>query len=836
MIEAITERTVQQRTSLVELVLKQMEPLFVRLRRARIIELCAHFSASDAADESGSGWRLAHGLRFAEINAALALIRDLRRQAERERNNLTTLEAQLAQAENETEERFLIQRFVDAIAAEHAFIGKRHAHSDDFDIEALQEGIRRGWSRREIDIEIALGAIGAALREEIAHAVANQEYPAGPIRYLLDGTSVFTTLESMLSRDEPWRLRVAAIEAMRGASEAMPASEWPHLFPAHVYGTLSSICYHIEDHPWVQVAALRAIHACDAQHWIDIVDARLEDGMFDATDDLFVRHTLIKDLAYAQDTVRARSIIVRTLDQRDSSDHVRVGAVMVLARHWPVEPNRVLFERVLGIDNFGDDDQCVQVRTGLVVAMLEAVGHKRPANDEVIFDLIIQVLDYEQETTPLRAIADLLPDAILRYARSQRPDHPEGASFLNDTTERILKVLNVCAADRSYSVALRRYFQACREAIIVPMLPAWRRCHRELIAFARRMRDGDIDRFPIAEHRLDARNFGRMLAHLAREDFGFSSDAQPLAKVQKGDRFVTRLWRWLHELRNPHGQKRQGFFHCLGRTHLSPIIAHSGLLGETAPTGVPGEPVFNESEGQWRRFLPLLDDLWPLVRIMGGQHQIMLFSDQGMTTITGPATAGGKLRLRAALTLRFAALSRLRNEPLAPSNPNERHAFVRELKRLDCSITFHPAGWVDQTGEWHTLNDPSLTSYFGPPVIEAPSDYVRSPTAHGVPATEYEPAESVTTSGELQVMMSDFNDEEADEFSSLEPTVREQTRAFKPMVDRVKGAGQSSRRVISRSEETKKKTKRNDRESMSRRLERLRAQDNEKDKDRGQSG
>ena len=56
----------------------------------------------------------------------------------------------------------------------------------------------------------------------------------------------------------------------------------------------------------------------------------------------------------------------------------------------------------------------------------------------------------------------------------------------------------------------------------------------------------------------DADILGRTLALLAQQDFGFDLEQRRgRFRVRRGDRFGFRLWRFLHELRNPSTDKRQ---------------------------------------------------------------------------------------------------------------------------------------------------------------------------------------------------------------------------------------------------------------------------------------
>ncbi|MCU0861900.1 MAG: hypothetical protein MUE65_06255, partial [Methanomassiliicoccales archaeon] len=101
----------------------------------------------------------------------------------------------------------------------------------------------------------------------------------------------------------------------------------------------------------------------------------------------------------------------------------------------------------------------------------------------------------------------------------------------------------------------------------------------------------------------DADLSGRVLAVLSQADFGFDVTLRGhRIRVTRGEVFGFRLWRFLHELRNPSPDKRQAFRHTIGRIFRGTIRSPSGILCELAETRVPGEPLFISEEGGWRPY------------------------------------------------------------------------------------------------------------------------------------------------------------------------------------------------------------------------------------------
>ncbi|WP_131623875.1 hypothetical protein [Parafrankia sp. BMG5.11] len=176
---------------------------------------------------------------------------------------------------------------------------------------------------------------------------------------------------------------------------------------------------------------------------------------------------------------------------------------------------------------------------------------------------------------------------------------------------------------------------------------------------------------------------GRALAVLARDDFGF--EVLPGDRLRRGDRFAFRTWRAVHEWRNPGSDKRQAHPHWIGRIFRGSFLVPSGILAELAPTKVPGEPLFQPDEGNWRPWLPLLDMVLSAIDTGG---TVSIATSEGMTEIRSPESFWERVRARVMVSWRFAELAELRNWTEASGRPAD--SYVAALREIGVVVSFRP--------------------------------------------------------------------------------------------------------------------------------------------------
>ena len=210
---------------------------------------------------------------------------------------------------------------------------------------------------------------------------------------------------------------------------------------------------------------------------------------------------------------------------------------------------------------------------------------------------------------------------------------------------------------------------------------------------------------------------GRTLAVLCEKDWGLQIDRRGRRpRLTRGNVFVFKPWRWIHELRNPSPDKRQAFPHEIGRQFRGGLQVPSAILAELAETRVPGEPLFIAEEGGWRPYLPLLDEFLACLARNPDAKPIQIFTSEGVTEIAPPPDRKGRLAAFWKITKSFPDISKYRNwRSQLQESPS---SYARALADLGFTIRFRPHAGADGNP---VSVDPSVTRFFpmGLPLLPA---------------------------------------------------------------------------------------------------------------------
>ena len=300
----------------------------------------------------------------------------------------------------------------------------------------------------------------------------------------------------------------------------------------------------------------------------------------------------------------------------------------------------------------GDPDRKVRL-----AALSRLPGQLRGRDGAAAEQAFIDALSAETDEDVLRLIFELAEAEAFARVRSGAED--EARTWAARVLPGIARHHETAASD-----VVRRRAAAAREGIWCATTPGAFALHEALDAFARTMGEGSARRLSrtLSRTMRDGDLAGRVLAVLARRDFGLSLERAALGRLRlrRGDGFGMRLWRVLHEFRHPGTEKRQAFRHTIGRVNGGHLSAPSGVLAELAQTKVPGEPLFDETEQGWHNYLPLLDLVISATR---GAEPHKIYTPEGITRIVPPRSGFGRWRARLRISRDFERLAELRNTP-----------------------------------------------------------------------------------------------------------------------------------------------------------------------------
>ena len=590
-------------------------------------------------------------------------------------------QTRLANAVDDAEERAAILDFARALGA-----GRKQIKSDSkafgqwFDSDAVMERFHKRIGERERALAHAIERLGHIAGEAVA---------SDPL--FLD-TAFFVELsDEVLSPMRNWRGDARIRQSVHSclAAIAERVGHWPFgYWFEEVLAATRRVCLDESEEIWVQCAAFDALLALSPQSIPKAILARLKQPIADkspqrADNELFLRRHLIRlvSLHCARDDAFAD--VLRKLSQ-DASGAVR----QVVAEIADRLPAALAQECVLALR--GDAD--AQVRASLfadVPRMLKIVPPMEYGQH------IAHILKHEDDEFTLRIALDAACQLSQHIADSGADDDADGNPervAVHAAIERAILAFQATVP----SPKMLRWANEARERV-------WLSGDRQALTIARALaeitsgqREAQIRSAKALSPWLpeDSETIGRAMAVMAQNGFGLSLKTGSRPSVQVGEWIKGRLWRSLFEGGNSATDKRQAHIHTTGRHYHGTLLAPSARMAELAPTKVPGEPLVESSEGGWRNYLPLLDQV--LASLDSGKT-LELFTSAGVTEISPPSGIWRRLRIFLKISRRFAELANLRNRDPAQ--------FLEELGEFGVTVSFRPY-------EGEKAANPHVAQYF----------------------------------------------------------------------------------------------------------------------------
>jgi len=344
-------------------------------------------------------------------------------------------------------------------------------------------------------------------------------------------------------------------------------------------------------------------------------------------------------------------------------------------------------------------DEAHQVRASAVLEMIRVTVD--PLKDAQKMQLLQTVLTEEKNSFVLKVALDAASrelDTLVTCFDQESVDTFK-KSILPHVTD-----LHQHASDLS----IRRWAAHIREKMVIAADPVSRELKKQLEALLKDVRPGKSRRVPCGLLKKYGKNtLGRLLSVLSQDNFGYSLRSNFLGcRIQRGETFSFRLWRLLHEMRTPSTDKRQGHSHTIGRLYKGNLYSPSAILGELTETQVPGEPLFMDSEGSWRPYLPLPDQILSCLQNPIRRKPVKIYTAEGITEIHPPPSSLRRLLGAGKLTLHFAHYAKIRNwEEEGAVSPGE---YINALKKLGVQIKYIS----HEDGNGVSDSDPSVERFF----------------------------------------------------------------------------------------------------------------------------
>jgi len=576
------------------------------------------------------------------------------------------------------------------------------------DFSLVTERHLRFIQREEMLQELCLDIVAHFISQVLAaHAELTEENVTLAQRILRE-LNLEAFLTELMEHSRRWQTQVAAFETLAKIVRAMPQGAQFRILSLETNALIMRFCTDPTTNVWQQIAAIGLLAQCDPLGVMEVIQQRLLPEEVPAiSDDLFVRRGIVEIIGREFPNEAGFDYLAQLVQKRDPSDYVRVKLVQTLAT-FKTEEARALLRGYLHGE---PDERCSQVRAQAAFEW-GAIGREAVDNgDEALLAEAIHQLTW--------AIAEG-DDPLLRRAAL------EEAALVANRRESVLEKRHLDALDKSILDAIQTAIEReditpqeinwAAEAwvqVVVATNPVYYEVLRVLQPRIEQTYSGHS--FDIASSELpdDEDALGMSLAHLTRRDFGVYLEwRQDRVRVYRGNRMRLTFWRVLYELRNPNPAKRQGFRHTVARRFRGTLRAHSGILAEITQTKVPGEPLYLEHEGSWRRHLPLVDDYLSICRRSDAGKTVRLFSSFGITSIQGPAELLRAWRNLFLMSWRFRDYAELRNANPLHKQYDDPRAYIEAMRRdFGIETQFTPYSY-EYGGERIELRVPRVQSIF----------------------------------------------------------------------------------------------------------------------------
>ncbi len=640
--------------------LKIEAPLLAEIAKVLAPALDDPFSPLGSAAARLSAWVSA---RFAEIDALKQIN--------------ATFNASIAQAPDVKARRALILDYARALgASEPQLQGDAKAFRRWFGLDAVVERARRRIALSERQATFGLNRLA------VLAATLVSRTPESDLQGSWRQSGVESAVVDALTYIGDGRVRTEAFRCLCGVLASVPADAREGLVGESTHRRIYRAASQPNADPVEsQKASLELLRLLSAARFEELLVSRLSSPL--AGDDFWVRRYAVAMLC---ETISVAPHLAEMLVavRKDPSPAVRQS----LAIHLQHTPKAIAQEC---LEWLACEDAAPEVRGAAVRAMVALV---RFVNMQDVVTILARVMRQEKNDFVLRVAIEVSATTL---AVLDDADAGLWAASIIPELERL--------RTGAPSLAVRRWSAQARERVWCLRDPFARDLFDYLRAAVDQKTEGSWSRIGTIRQivREQPGTVARVLGVMAQADFGFDLTCGGFGaapKIRRGDSFVFRAWRALHEFRHPSPDKRQAFPHTIGRVFPGRWHAPSAVMAELAQTKVPGEPFFIGEEAGWRPYLPLPDHALSAIDTGG---KVRIVTSEGITEMTPPRGLMRRLRSRVVLSLRFAQIAHLRN--WTPARSHAPSSYLEALENLGFSFKLVPH--QDAATE-----DPSVTRFF----------------------------------------------------------------------------------------------------------------------------
>ncbi len=618
-------------------------------------------------------------------------------QIENQLSDLAKLEAlnkqfrrNLAAASTQRVRKELILHFAQCLnPAPDALVMDERAFARWFDEEALSDRFLKRQGEQELLLCFTLDRLAStvvhvfhrAIELNMAHFGGATDDLNNRIKGIWQRLKVETSLLPAFVYQGDVRVQCAAIKSLRIMLEALPNGIAWTIVSQRMLGFIDRSAREKTADVWVQCEALTILSNLSLDAALSVIDQRLRTP--GTGDDIFVRRhawSLIENFLSRGDGHK-----IELSWAAETSSFVRQKTADALFLSFDRLVHRKWRQMVLG-------DADPKVRASALSTAARPGLHSQQSIS--FFRILPHVLKREQDEFVLRtalwATTDVLRRSLARLAAQTQGDPGQARFTILTLVKSQIQPAIQTLQNTHASVPVRRWAAQCNERIWGLLDEQASELIQRLGTDVAKIKPGRSRTYPNRWFDwVDEETLTRIFAVLSQNNFGYEVQRTWLGmRVTRGPVFGLRLWRLLHEFRRSATDKRKGHPHSIGRVSTARLKAPSQILGELSETKVPGEPLTIASDGTWRPFLPLVDDLISALNMSWFKPAtVKIVSSQGVTSITPPSKIAQRIAACYSLTKDFAKYANLRNWD---GGTTDADSYIRTIGDLGFKVSFKP--------------------------------------------------------------------------------------------------------------------------------------------------
>jgi poly-gamma-glutamate synthase PgsB/CapB len=550
--------------------------------------------------------------------------------------------------------------------ANREFREDREALDDYLDFDVLRERHRDRLNALERRIRVVLLGLEAVSQDALGRlAAGDREKVAAEFRELMVGKD---RLRIYLSEEAIDTVRVEGLAAMSPVVSTLLASNLESV-PSDWMRHLIRLASTPTDSSWIQIAVLRML-AHDPQTAGELLEKRFMTAT-DMDDDWQVRaHAGRLGLEYCPHA------FLELLEGGPAPMETSDGIAMEVAETLGDldHPRAIDLLEGLAAD---DEEARPKVRAQALRALVDHAGRGGERGARAA-SLIAGALREEPVSWVIGCVYERLDDLLDELDRDDGGAEQAAELLREVLADRLMREPDAEMANRIARIRLR-----LAEHLGEAIGEEW----ADLVGRLSRLTKGES--LDVTEDEADEEALVRAMARVAEHGYGlYARRRRGGWRVRRGEDYRSRLWRILHELRNPSPSKRQGYYHARGRVYEGPIRAHPRRMGEVTPTEVPGERRQIGEEGGWGPYVPLVDDL---LDAQLAWRPIQIATRPGVTNLAPPGSWLKRVWNFLVVSWRYEELDRLRNSSLDSADQFERSKYLAKLEEtFGMTIGFEP--------------------------------------------------------------------------------------------------------------------------------------------------